>query len=1661
MNPLSWLQDKLYNSMYGEQEKKRQATQRAADQQAAAHRQLSTGKISRPQYSESIRSAAAPIRVVTPKRSQSQLETGVRAFGRFATKANEATLGNAWKAFDQLVIKPTVDVTDSVGKAYGDAFGGGMDAKLRASNQAWKDLEIAKRSGNRALFDRTLQESNRVTNDAARYNIDALSNVDPVKQAANTVNLGLTAATAGGTGTILKQGISNTLGKKVVRGIAETAPLGAAFGATQAFQTNGQNTTAKDIAINAALGAGTAAALGAAGPLLAKGAGRLAHLPREIRENAVKTASEKSGTKTVSLDKLTSYEGAPDRARVDYYKQQIQAGKDVGPIYVMKDKSGKLGIEDGKHRYQAMRELGYKVGKVKEVNEQDIKNILSGGYVRLPGGKDALEVSSPSGRMTSETIDTSTSSPDASANPSPNDLNGSPESPIIVKQQYSKQSADNQLRPTTPETVRSQKEMEALRQSKIAELQAEARRRVDELKRQNGRFIQSADDLPQNALGGVKRKVQIANKQADAQIQKVVRSEADRLQYEGGALTLDTPYTKPVREAVREMGGVASSDWESLPRSVKNKNGRALDDMVGEMNERYGYNFANGDELAQALIDDVGRTEKGMSRRSALGEATATVQGSAPIKDINDKRVTAITDAVEAASKINVKTPRSKTHEYIAVESGDGAIQLKPMDDAHFKREDGVIVDKDGKSVGTYVSVDGGDITAYVGGKPMNITAITGDPNAWGRMNKVTHSMTRLLEQNAPNKQAFERTYDFLVNKKMQSEAVMKTELATIRKDLRSLESDLTSNIPNGIKKKELAKDIMRYGERKTSLDEIAAKYGSEYAKKIEDFDKWARTVYDGLLDRANKVLVQYGKDPIPRRNNYYTHYIEPGFWEKVGLGIQDLGVFGKSISGDVNPQGIRNNLPVEIAGQTDQFKPITKWNPFSQKRRGSYTTQDAFGAIDAYLEPIMFNIHMTEPAARARVIEKTFRAADKIRTETLDELNKELELAKNVGAGAENQVKDKIDAINAVKPRNTGNIGNAQFVEAIQEYANALAGKTNRLDRQLNSFGAAGKTIMKTGGAMQRIAGANSIPGNLSSAAAQVLSLPQTFAMNGAKGTMAGVAQAMRRIGHNSVDDPIRKSAFMRARYTDAESLRRGKIRNYTDKASIPLEIVERAFGEINWYSNYHTLKKQGISGDELIKRTDMMTEKTLSGRGIGDRPEAFRSTALNTVLQFGLEVNNSRIQFFREMTPKQKAYFVTGAFAMNWVLNQATGNKYLPDYIDATWDEGGKWLAQDDDKNAIDKTVGTAQRFAGETAKFFPGSGTVARMALGEDAAEAVFGRGSDMTRFDESPITKVPKAIATAAGGVGKFLNENPDDTVQGLKDVRSGILGVVPTGAGIKKMIEGGETFAQGQYTDKNGKSLVEIDQNPINGLRSLMFGKYATPEVNQYFDNIGKPKSQQTPQAQSSDPSDPQQLIYPGTDKDTKLKASAERVIEARFKFPANLSKESRATLEKYARLSQEGRSQFNKDPNNKYARLVAELERDAHNGALSEAQLAKKTRDVKRFGIEKEFDDDTRAVYGMSKTDAYAFLQEASNGSKIAEKLIAMDKALFEAGITKYRKYANGIAPAQRSSGRRGSSSGGRGRKLSYTSFKSPYDILTKHSTKGAELARTAKLTRN
>lgn len=805
----------------------------------------------------------------------------------------------------------------------------------------------------------------------------------------------------------------------------------------------------------------------------------------------------------------------------------------------------------------------------------------------------------------------------------------------------------------------------------------------------------------------------------------------------------------------------------------------------------------------------------------------------------------------DTATKVDVSGPRSSKVQEFAVrsnidESGKQTIDLVPLDGEKHVLKNGTVVDKDGKSVGSYAAIDdAGNQIAYIEGKPVNITGVLGDIEQWGNLNVPLLDMDRLIELNAPDKATARRVQKFVTQFKDSQESMMKTELLQKRAKLQELERSAYKNLPRGVSKKELRADLFSITEKKANYAEVLKKYGKDYTEKyIKPTVTWWRKTADDMLSTTNSVLERNGYDEIPRLDNYITHIqADPSFWHKVGIGLQDINPMGSSIDSDINPGKTRGGIPEAIVGNTENTAARRKWNPFAQKRLGSQHERDFFKAIDSYFEPMLFNKYMTPAASRARVVERSFRMFEEAKR--IREEQRVNELAEAFGATeAKKMVRDESTTRNHSRYKSNRS---GPMITAWQEYGNMLAGKTNALDRLIiDKGGVVGEKVMNLTNKAQAIVGKGTIPGSASAALAQTLSIPQTIGRDGlkafAKATKQMITMDGKRAGSN---DPMLKSAFMRSRYTDASSKRGSWVQKYTHKASTFMEKIERATGELSWRSAYNTAISKGLPEKEAILQADIETKKTLAGRGIGDRPFVMNSKALGAWTQFGLEVNNMGVQFWHDFTPTQKIKFMVAAYAMNVAFGAVTGTTQLPDYIGATFDTINDFENSNDDKKDTtgDNIKQAVQRFVGETSRSIAGAAPIMSAFMSDNDRQAFFGKNSDVSRYGTPAIGKIGNlGVDVAKGDWGKLGSD---------------ALSLLPTGNQIKKTI-GGINALQKGYTENSKGNIRNVydNKNPLTDIDTALFGQYAIPGESAAADSgraLDKTQTQVFKQLYAEDP----------------------------------------------------------------------------------------------------------------------------------------------------------------------------------------------------------------
>jgi hypothetical protein len=384
-----------------------------------------------------------------------------------------------------------------------------------------------------------------------------------------------------------------------------------------------------------------------------------------------------------------------------------------------------------------------------------------------------------------------------------------------------------------------------------------------------------------------------------------------------------------------------------------------------------------------------------------------------------------------------------------------------------------------------------------------------------------------------------------------------------------------------------------------------------------------------------------------------------------------------------------------------------------------------------------------------------------------------------------------------------------SRFAEYLRDYANDLAGKTNPLDRSVQKI--VGRKVFAGINWLNSRVKANVILGNLSSAVAQLGNTPQMMAKAGYRNWAGGFKDFLSP--KNSVIDG---SDFIKERYSkDIFSQFDTKILDQPKKAVVWItQALDEMATKIGWNGFYRQAVEKGIANP--TKYADDLTRSMVGGRGIGEVPLIQKSKVTQLVAPFQLEVQNLMQVLGKEVSDKEVGVLVKyalAAYAFNFAAKQVRGNGVTFDPIQASLDAAKAYQEEDNKGIGVMRAGG---RLGGELFSNMMGGQTLASLypeygvkVGGETVTRKELFGSKDPTRFGQG-------LIASAV--------QNP-------------LYKLIPPfgGAQAEKTVKGLKAYKQGYSADKSGNVQFPIDKNPMNLVKSAMFGKYSTGQAREYFD----------------------------------------------------------------------------------------------------------------------------------------------------------------------------------------------------------------------------------
>lgn len=577
------------------------------------------------------------------------------------------------------------------------------------------------------------------------------------------------------------------------------------------------------------------------------------------------------------------------------------------------------------------------------------------------------------------------------------------------------------------------------------------------------------------------------------------------------------------------------------------------------------------------------------------------------------------------------------------------------------------------------------------------------------------------------------------------------------------------------------------------------------------------RKIYDELIVKINDALTSNGYKPIEYRKGYFPHFIEEKATSPIGKLAEKLGWKVK-----------KGQLPTDIAGITDQFKPGKSWTTFSQQRTGDATDYNALKGLDNYLDGAMNVIYHTEDIQKLRALENEIRYqySEKGVQEKIDEIYNDDSL----------DMEEKNDRIITLT-QNIRNSSLGNFVTELRNYTDNIANKKAFGDRSMEqSLGRDTYSIMKN---VNSRVSANMVGANISSALTNFIPITQAWSQCSSKNLMRGMYESIK----NCVKDDgfSDKSTFLINRTKQADRLYKSGIDKINDKLSVPFEAIDSFTSNTIVRAKYYDNLEKGMTEAKAMDNANEFAKDVMAGRSKGDMPTIFnRQNPLTKLFTaFQLEVNNQYSYMFKdipsdladEAKEKLVGAFIKmffGAYLYNLFSEKITGRKSAFSPIDMAIEDLN--TISDDNMNLGEKI----KSIATDTAQELPFVGGM--LGGGRLPIQAAI-------PYD-NPLEMVTETF-TDFGDV--FDEEKKKTAIQNLKKEWSKpvyYLALPFAGGQIKKTIEGLSMYDKnlpvaGSYTN-SGKLRFEAPTDTLGKMQAAIFGQYASKNARDYFNNGDSP-----------------------------------------------------------------------------------------------------------------------------------------------------------------------------------------------------------------------------
>ncbi len=679
-----------------------------------------------------------------------------------------------------------------------------------------------------------------------------------------------------------------------------------------------------------------------------------------------------------------------------------------------------------------------------------------------------------------------------------------------------------------------------------------------------------------------------------------------------------------------------------------------------------------------------------------------------------------------------------------------------------------------------------------------------------------------------------ETIFEKVVENEAERQRFMQREIDKIRKlELTKLESQAVQMLAEDTKESRLAFYELLKGKGK-NLD----------VEKCRAAVTVFRACYNLYYDAINEFLVMHGYKPIGFQKNYMPRLQKEADVSALRERLNALGIETEEVT----------ELPAEIAGRTETFKPGKKYNPFFEHRTSKENKNvqyDALGGFDSYITYLSEVLYHTDDIQKLRTLAGALREryASGAVSKNIAGLKEQLYSPDPDKSFADIEAK-LTAAYDEVKLNNYF----GTYATWLDDYTNNIAGKQSSFDRAFEYN--IGRKTLNLGKRLNNTYSAAVIVGNLSSAFNQTVQLPFALTECGIRNmTRAFVDMLPGSDRLNKTAEFDKKSTFLAGKRGVDYASERAWNEKVTAAGGKFFETVDMAVTRLILRAKYYqvTEANPNIGFDAAVREADRYISAMVGNRMKGAKPVLFnqKNVITRTLAAFQLEQLNFVEYVARDVPAKYRAYYkahgthatvrkiareLISALINVFVFNRLAELLYgqtpaagdalgiLVDSLGAGWNLTGNdfllTLADDLCRTMTgERKLGTKERGDFSTQN--------ALGAFGDEVGDDVPLVNNILAMLgvtnSKLPLPQI-KAVTKAASG----------DFKGAAAQIPSDLATWVPFGSQVKKTARGIELIADKGMYSSSGKLMFASDMNLWDCIRAVLFGPTANEEYRESF-----------------------------------------------------------------------------------------------------------------------------------------------------------------------------------------------------------------------------------